>query len=173
MRTSPLIAAGLAALLICSLARAGGALVVVRDKSVGGVHVGAKLARARSVFGRPTSTRRIGRDECRAVWRRIALTLAFVDLSGGNPCRVGALLVATATSSRWRTDRGLRVGDPVSRIRALYPGARHFATAPYAGWWLITRHTCPTTGSQAYPGLRARISAHHVSALVVTVAACE
>jgi hypothetical protein len=147
--------------------------VVVRDKSIGGVRVGSKLARARSAFGRPNTTRRVGRDECRAVWARIGLTLAFVDLSGRSPCRVGGLLVATAKSARWRTDRGLRVGDPVARIRALYPGARHFATAPYAGWWLITRHTCPTTGSQAYPGLRARISAQHVSALVVTVAACE
>jgi hypothetical protein len=135
--------------------------------------MGTQFARARSAFGRPDATRRVGHDECRAVWVRIGLTLEFVDLSGGNPCRIGGLLVATATSTRWRTDRGLHVGDPVARIRALYPGARHFATAPYAGWWLITRHTCPTTGSQAYPGLRARISAQHVSALVVTVAACE
>jgi hypothetical protein len=147
--------------------------VVVRDKSIGGVRMGTQFARARSAFGRPNTTRRVGRDECRAVWARIGLTLAFVDLSGGSPCRVGALLVATATSTRWRTDRGLRVGDPVARIRALYPGTRHFATAPYAGWWLLTRHTCATTGSQPYPGLRARISAQDVSALVVTVAACE
>lgn len=175
MRTTPVIAILLAALLTGGLAQAGGrsALVVVRDRSVGGVAVGSKLARATSAFGRPDATRRVSRDECRAVWRRIGLTLVYVDLSGGNPCRVGVMLVATATSTRWRTDRGLRIGDRAARIRAVYPRARLVAAAPYAGWWLIKRHTCPTTGSQAYPGLRARTSAHRVSALVVTVAACE
>ncbi len=176
MRTTSLIAAGLAALLVCGLAQAYGgqsALVIVRDKSVGGVRVGSKLARATSAFGRPDTARRVSRYECRAVWRRIGLTLELVDLSRRDPCRIGGLLVATATSPQWRTGRGLRVGDRVSRLRAVYPRARHVETGPYGGWWLITRHTCPTTGSQAYPGLRARTSAQRVSALVVTVAACE
>jgi hypothetical protein len=176
MRTTSLIGAGLALLLSLGLAHAyggRGALVIVRDKSVGGVRVGSTLARATSAFGRPNTARRVSRYECRAVWRRIGLTLELVDLSRRNPCRTGALLVATATSPPWRTDRGLRVGDRVSRLRAVYPRARHVATAPYGGWWLITRRACPTTGSQAYPGLRARTSAHRVSALVVTVAACE
>lgn len=174
MRTSSLIAAGIAALLICGLAQSSrGGLVIVRDKSVGGVRMGSKLARATSALGAPDTMRRVSRYECRAVWRPIGLTLVFVDLSNGNPCRVGGMLVATATSTQWRTDRGLRVGDRVSRVRAHYPRARHFTTAPYGGWWLITRHTCPTTGSQAYPGLRARSSTQRVLALVVTVAACE
>jgi hypothetical protein len=176
MRTTPVIVIVLAALVTGGLAQASGsrsALVVVRDKSVGDVPVGSKPARATSAFGRPDATRRVSRDECRAVWRRIGLTLVYVELSGGNPCRAGVLLVATATSTGWRTDRGLRVGDRAARIHAVYPHARQVSTAPYGGWWLITRHTCPTTGSQAYPGLRARTTAHRVAALIVTVAACE
>jgi hypothetical protein len=111
--------------------------------------------------------------ECRAVWRSIGLTLGYLNLSGNDPCREGGMVTAAATSTAWRTDRGLHVGDQITRLRRLYPRAKRVATPPYGGWWLITRRTCPTTGAQAYPGLRARTSGSKVLALIVTVAACE
>jgi hypothetical protein len=48
-----------------------------------------------------------------------------------------------ATDRRWRTSRGLRVGDSVSHLRRLYPSAT--AAHRLAGWyspgyWLVTRH---------------------------------
>jgi len=148
-------------------------LVVRADKSVAGIRALSKLARATSVLGPPDSRRRVGASECRAVWRSLGLTLGYLDLSSSDPCRLGVMVTAAATSTAWRTDRGLRVGDHTARIRRLYPRARRVALAPYGGWWLITRHTCPTTGAQAYPGLRAKTSTGEVLALIVTVAACE
>jgi hypothetical protein len=149
------------------------ALILMGDRYVGGVPVLSKLKRATTVFGAPDTTRHVSQYECRAVWRRIGLTLSYLSLGNGDPCQFGGMVTATATSTAWRTNRGLRIGDRVTRLRRLYPRAKSVATPPYGGWWLITRHTCPTTGSQAYPGLRARTSATKVIALIVNVAACE
>jgi hypothetical protein len=148
-------------------------LIIRGDRSVAGVQVLSHLARARAVLGAPDTTRRVSANECRAVWRSIGLTLGYLDLAGGNPCRVGGMVTATATSTAWRTNRGLRIGDRIRRLRLLYPRAKRVTTPPFGGWWLITRHTCPTTGAQAYPGLRARTSPSKVFALIVSVAACE
>jgi hypothetical protein len=148
-------------------------LVISSDKSVAGVRVLSNLTRATSVLGAPDTTRRVSNVECRAVWRSIGLTLGFLYLGSNDPCRHGGMVMATATSTAWRTDRGLRVGDRITRLRSLYPRAKRVATPPYGGWWLVTRRTCPTTGAQTYPGLRARTSATKVLALIVTVAACE
>jgi hypothetical protein len=48
-----------------------------------------------------------------------------------------------ATGRRWRTARGLRIGDPVGRLLRLYPSAR--AARGLRGWYaqgyrLVTRH---------------------------------
>jgi hypothetical protein len=146
---------------------------IVGDRIVGGVRIGATLNHARSVLGMPDVQRRVSNYECRAGWRTIGVALTFLDLSNANPCGHGALVRATAASASWRTGRGLRVGDPVGRVRRLYRTAR-FHRLGYRGWWLIARRTCPTTGSQPYPGLLARITTQRrVAALVVTLAACE
>ena len=147
--------------------------LIVSDKTVGGVRMGATLARARTVLGAPDATRRVSKLECRAVWRPIGLTLTFLDLSNGTPCARGGMVAAVTTAAQWHTTKGLRVGDSVARLRTLYRGAKFFRAAPYQGWWLITRRTCAEVGSQPYPGLRARTARREVSAFAVTVAACE
>jgi hypothetical protein len=174
------VATGLAvALPLCAPGTATGRnaaatqFTIVGDRIVGGVRIGATLNDARSVLGIPDVRRRSSNYECRAGWRTIGLTLTFLDLSKANPCGQGALVRATAASTSWRTGKGLRVSDPVGRIPRLYPGAR-FHRVGYRGWWLINRRTCPTTGSQRYPGLLARVTAQRrVAALVVSLAACE
>jgi hypothetical protein len=147
--------------------------LIVSDKVVGDVRMTATLRQARGVLGAPITQRRVSSSECRAVWRPLGLTLTFLDLSNGAPCTKGAAVVAVATAAQWHTRKGLRVGDPVARIRALYPGATFFRGAPYQGWWLITRRTCAEVGSQPYPGLRARTAHRKVATFVVTVAACD
>ena len=82
-------------------------------------------------------------------------------------CRVDGLEAVIAAGSR-----ALHVGDPVRRLRSLYRTATYHRVGDQ-GWWLITRRTCPTTGSQRYPGLLARMFQRHVGALVVGIAACE
>jgi hypothetical protein len=145
---------------------------IVGDRIVGGVRMGATLDDATNVFGMPDSQRRLSGYDCRAGWRTIGLTLLFLDLSNSDPCGTGRLVRATAASAKWRTGKDLRVGDPVVRLRKLYRTATYHRVG-YPGWWLITRRTCPTTGSQRYPGLLARTFQRHVGALVVGIAACE
>jgi len=82
-------------------------------------------------------------------------------------------VIAVATAVKWHTLKGLRVGQPVARLRALYPTAIFHRAAPYQGWWLIPRRTCAEVGRQPYPGLLARTAHRRVAAFVVTVAACE
>jgi hypothetical protein len=172
------LAAGLAVLLLCSAEIANGRsdgtpqLIIVGDKIVGGVRMGATLDDATAVLGIPDVQRRLSKYECRAGWRAIGLTLLFLDLSNANPCGEGRLVRATAASAKWQTGKSLRVGDPVARLRNLYRAATYHRVG-YPGWWLITRRTCATTGSQRYPGLLARTVQRRVGALVVGIAACE
>jgi hypothetical protein len=169
---------GLAAAALTA-ATATGALtpyVIEGDRSVGGVRIArADLADASARFGAPSATRRDGAAICRASWRRLGLTLAFLDLSGGNACRTGILVRATMTSrGAWRTSKGLRKGDSVARLRRLYPQAsyrRHIV--PWTGYWLVTRRACELGGYEPYPGLLARVRDGRVSALVASTAACE
>lgn len=174
-----LLAAGLAGLLLVSSSSTANArndtpapFVIVSDKVVGGVRMLVTLDEATTVLGGPDRTRRLNNYECRASWRGMSLTLLFLDLSNADPCHEGGLVTATATSPKWRTAKGLRIGDSVARLRSLYRGAT-FHRASYRGWWLITRRTCPTTGSVPYPGLLARTINRRVSVFVVVVAACE
>jgi hypothetical protein len=134
--------------------------------------MGATLNDATTVLGIPDVQRRLSDYECRAGWRTIGLTLLFLDLSNADPCGEGGLVRATAASAKWQTGKGLRVGDPVGRLRTLYRAATHHRLG-YPGWWPITRRTCPTTGSQRYPGLLARTLHRRVGAFVVGIAACE
>lgn len=147
--------------------------LIVGDKVVGGVRMTSTLTQARATLGAPDRTRAASTGECRAVWRSLGLTMSFVDLSRSAPCKRGGVLVAIATAAQWRTPKGLRISQPVGRLRSLYPGAVFHRGAPYQGWWLIPRRTCAETGSQPYPGLLARTAHKHVAAFVVTVAACE
>jgi hypothetical protein len=40
--------------------------------------------------------------------------------------------------SRWKTSKGLHVGDPVARIKRVYPRARYVSRPPQPGeWWLL------------------------------------
>jgi hypothetical protein len=172
------LAAGLVVVLLCSTGSANARndatpqFTIVGDRTVGGVRMGATLDDATAVLGMPEVQRRLNDYECRAGWRAIGLTLLFLDLSNADPCGEGALIRATAASAKWRTGKGLRVSDPVARLRAVYRAARYHRLG-YPGWWLITRRTCPTTGSQRYPGLLARTVHRRVGALVVGIAACE
>jgi hypothetical protein len=151
-------------------------LVVQGDSAVGGLRIGRSgTAAATARFGPASTTRSRPPYECVRSWRRIGLTLSFLDLSNGSACRSGALVTATITSrAAWRTALGLRVGDPVARVQRLYPRARfRRGGSNWTGYWLITRHACTEVGGSAFPGLLARIRAGRVSAIVAGTTACE
>ena len=150
-------------------------LVIQGDRVVAGVPILTSRATIQARLGAPDSARRTGEYSCRLVWRRLGLTMSLLDLSTGRPCRAGVLQAATVTSRAWRTTKGLRVGDSVSRLRRLYPAARlrDPGFPPWRGYWLVTRRTCVEVGAQPYPGLLARVGGGRVRALVVQVTACE
>jgi hypothetical protein len=142
------------------------------DHSLGPLRVGhATLADARAAYGSPTRVRRV-RDVCRAYWRNEGLSMQLLAF-GRNPCRFGTLVLATTIGRSWHTAVGLRVGDPVTRIPALYPHSALHTGAEVAGYWLVTRHACPDVGGGAYPGLLARRLHGHVAAFVVTAGVCD
>jgi hypothetical protein len=171
----------LAAVVTAALLAPAGAsaqpFVIHGDTWVGGLEVArATPADARARFGTPSTSRVEDARSCVQSWRRIGLVARFLDLSGGAPCRTGVLVTATITSrGYWRTAVGLRVGDPVARVRLLYPRARLRGSGfpPGAGYWLVTRRTCAEVGAQPYPGLLARVRGGRVHALVAGTAACE
>ena len=167
-------AVGLAALLAAA-ARGAPAppLVIQGDRALAGVRAGAMRAAVEAKLGPADSARRTSRGACRVVWRRLGLVLATIDFAERAPCR-GQWVVATVTGRTWRTAKGLRVGQPVGRLRHVYPAARfHGGFAPERGWWLIERRRCAEAGGGPYPGLLARVRSGRVSALVVTVGVCE
>jgi hypothetical protein len=150
--------------------------VIQGDRTVGGLRIAhGTLADARARFGAPSATRREPPYACVASWRRLGLTVTFVELSGGNPCRAGVALEARVTSrAQWRTGKGLRVGDGLVRLQRLYPAAPYRRDAgPRSGYWLVTRRTCELGGRHPYPGLLARVRDGRVSALVAATTACE
>jgi hypothetical protein len=118
---------------------------VVTDERLGSFRVktDGTLGGAISAFGTPKLDR--GSDvTCRATWVRHALTIDFYNLGGGDPCsrRFGFFGRAIMRGDHWRTSKGLRLGDPVARLRRLYPTARfHIGKRGFrpSGWWLVVR----------------------------------
>jgi len=69
----------------------------------------------------------------------------------------------TVNLTRWRTDRGLHVGDSVGRLRVLYSGAARHRNA----WWLVTRRKDPLWGT--YGQLTATTGAGRVLAFTLVL----
>jgi hypothetical protein len=163
-------------LAIAAPAAAAPLFVIEGDKKVAGLSIGHALpAAARARFGTPSAVHPNLPQACSIRWSGIGVSLVFLDLSTGKPCKQGVLVTATITSrAAWRTVKGLRVGDSVARLRMLYPAATlHTGVPGQNGWWLITRHACAEVGGQAFPGLLARVNAGRVSAIVAGTTACE
>jgi hypothetical protein len=162
------------ALAAVSLALAAPPYTIVADRNVGGLVVSTSgPVQARTLFGAPTTTNATS-TSCVQSWRGIGLTANFLNFEG-RACTKGVLVIATMTSrAAWRTAVGLRVGDPVARVRSLYPRATfHPGSSSVSGWWLVTRRHCIEVGGDRFPGLLARIHAGKVAALVVTASICE
>src|SRR3954468_6534071 len=104
---------------------ATGGFTIQADRALGGVAMGSRLADAAAVFGDPVIVRRRNRVECRVTWPRLGLTATLLDLSSSQPCSAGGVS-ATVISGLWHTTKGLRVRDPLSRLRALYQSAARF-----------------------------------------------
>jgi len=81
-------------------------------------------AQAAGAFGRATSCRILAGKKSRAIWSSIGLTIQFIG-AGGTCATSNAAQLQTlsVTGTRWRTSKGLAVGDPVSKLGQLYPSS--------------------------------------------------
>jgi hypothetical protein len=110
-------------------------------------------------FGRPDMRDRQG---CPNRWRRLRLRLVTADFGGGPPCAPGTPIQRLQISSRrWSTERGLRVGDSLDRVRELYPELRRFSDlyGPAPAWrheWALVLEPSRVGGP---PNLIDRLSA--------------
>jgi hypothetical protein len=86
----------------------------------------ATVGAAIRVFGTPSSIREeSGSSSCPIGWRTLGLRIYFVNLGGGSACdtSLGRAQSASVFGRRWRTSRGLNIGDSTRRLRGLYPRA--------------------------------------------------
>ncbi len=119
---------------------------------------------------------------CIVDYRRRRAVLQFTTLGGippgSNGCRAQRrvyLADAVFSGRRWRTDRGLRVGQRVRRLKRLYPhaGSPRAPANPVLGrrsYWLVARIS-PYGDNQRVPVLEAVVSNGRVRRLVLHVGA--
>jgi hypothetical protein len=147
---------------LAATASAAPSFVIRRDNDIGGFVLArnGKLSGAIAVYGNPTSREQFGYDECTVVWGDLGIQGIF-SRSYDNPCALnGCHLESAITGRQWKTDRGLRVGDSLKRLRKLYPRAKFFAEKR---WSLVSR---PFGGTRV-PTLLATVKAGRISSLVV------
>jgi hypothetical protein len=96
---------------------------------LGGWHVRAHPGYGKAVFalGEPSSVSGSG-VPCTARWSGLGLRILFTSFGGATSCSGAnaqrAVVKGPAGRNAWRTQRGLRVGDSLARLRRLYPDAR-------------------------------------------------
>lgn len=161
------------ALLASEVAHAR-SFVIQGDAKIGGYSVKASgtLEGAIKEFGRPTTLRRgrrMGRPvaSCVARWRPLGVRITFYNLAAQDPCepQYGYFYEAVVTGKKWRTAKGLRIGDPARRLWFLYSPRRF--TGSWA--WLLARYT--RLGENGYYAavegkvLRGRVTAFRVTYL--------
>ena len=118
------------------------------------------LADGIATLGAPSKITPSGRV-CLVRWE--ALGAATLVSGGGDPCTAGTakMLWSRLGGTGWHTDRGLKPGDTLARLRALYPRAR--ATA--GRWNLVTG--AEKGKRRPVPRLRAEMAGGTVRALWV------
>lgn len=115
---------------------------IVRDASIGGFPRNGLVAKAIEVFGAPAA-RQIDGDNCSLTWGEhgVVMETYFLNFGneGPNPCGPqGRHKSTTVSGERWKTSKKLEIGDPLARMRMLYPRAQK--EAPNR-WRLLTRRS--------------------------------
>jgi hypothetical protein len=102
---------------------------------------GRSYRAAVKTFGLPSARAPGAAGSCIALWAGLGLTMTFSSFEPASctPPRLGRSVWfgATASGLRWRTDRGLGIGDSLAKLRRLYPRAYRRARPPTAAWILV------------------------------------
>ena len=122
------------------------------------------VAQAIQVFGEP-SARQIAGDTCRLSWGEhgVVMETYYLNLGneGPNPCGPrGRHKQTTVTGERWRTLKKLEIGDPLSKLRMLYPRAQKESATR---WRLATRRSFGIS----FPSLEATLKRGRVVSFTV------
>jgi hypothetical protein len=130
-------------------------------QNLGGFHPirNPTTSAAVKAFGRPSSRQpRFGGDGCKVSWRRIGLQMTFAYYGGGRKrtaCNSGVAKFASIEgpeSDRWRTSRGLQVGDSREELERLHPSAVEWE----GDYWLAIGYS-PIGEGGSYPVLAATL----------------
>ena len=134
MRTTVAIAVAILASASAAFAGPPDRGVLVPGVSLGGVHLGWTKARVEGVWGAAEGRCRSCRRET-LYFNRFAFRPqgAGVELANG---RVVAIFTLWAPAA-WRTADGLRIGEPLIRLQATYPGTLRTQCAGYAAYQLL------------------------------------
>jgi hypothetical protein len=94
------------------------------------------LRAAIDAYGQPSFRRRPSPESCKVGWHGLGVKVLFANFGGGGACapHLGRSQTARAFGDRWRTAKGLQVGQRLARLRRLYPSATQHGRA----WWLVT-----------------------------------
>jgi hypothetical protein len=141
----------------------------VTEGSIGGFSVDhATYSRAVRYFAARgvRLTAAFSRGMCTLTSQEGGFQLSFVSFAGrGTPMTCRFFFAATMAGSAWHTENGLRVHDPLTRLRELFPKASdrgltkpQFWVRDWSAWWWLT----PTTGG---PTLTAFVTRGQVVAL--------
>lgn len=144
MPARPVLAA-VVALLVSAAAAPAATVHTIRTNSdgwitrIGPLRTRAEaptLAKATAAFGMPSSLDPVGdgADACVIEWRPLRLRTTFSNFGVGDACDEGVLQAATVRSRRFRTRRGLRVGDRSSTITEKHPNAVFRDNV----WWITS-----------------------------------
>jgi hypothetical protein len=126
-----------------------------------------RLGAAIRAYG-PTTSRRGGGEICRVRWANIGVRITFQNFGGADSCEPsgGRAQKAVVDDDRWRTGKGLRIGNRIARLRRLYPDAKRTSRG-----FRLVEGILPFGEPRRYAVLGARVSGGRVSAFTMFIGA--
>jgi hypothetical protein len=112
---------------------------------------------------------------CPNKWKKLGVRMVTADFGGGPPCAATTpIQQLVITGSRWSTERGLRIGDSLDRVRELYPELKRFSdlygeSSAYRYDWALVLEPSQVAGPpNLIDRLSAKIRARKVVSLTVS-----
>jgi hypothetical protein len=128
----------------------------------------ATLGAALTAYGESSFQRRISTSGCKVGWLGLGVKILFANFGGGGACDedLGRSQTARTFGNRWRTAKGLGVGERLGRLRRLYPSATRHGRL----WWLVTA-VSRIGETRRYPVLSATVRDGRVRSFSVQIGA--
>src|SRR5262245_56360634 len=124
LATTTVAAAALAALTFGAASLEAAGSNVIGTKNIGGYRVGSGYTQAKRLFGQPHASTQSGRV-CTARWTNGVTITWHRTLPYSNWAKACVKFSQSKVVGSWRTNRGLTVGASGSKLKKLYPAAKH------------------------------------------------